>query len=390
MRRTRGTTSSICGLAALLVLALAGCDVRQGFDRTGQALDRMLGTDEPAEAGDSPAGRSAEARRRPTSLAPPARRAAAASAEAPAPSPAAEVSHAPPRRPSEAVHRDGLAAQAAGDHARAVGFFRQAAEAGHADAAYELADALTFGRGTERDAEAARHWLELAADAGNGQAQYLVGAGYYEGHGAARDTARGLRYLVPAAERGDARAQYLLGHASANGAGVPYDPAWAARWYGKAAAQGHGPAQFAYGVAWAGGLGLPQNLERAYYWLTLAADHGAVDAADVRDVIGPQLTEADQIRIGREADRFVPDDGKAAIDPPSVLYAQVALRELGHDPGPIDGAAGAATREAVIAFQRASGQPATGEITPDLLRQLYDRRHGVPALTAERAPAAKP
>ena len=50
--------------------------------------------------------------------------------------------------------------------------------------------------------------------------------------------------------------------------------------------------------------------------------------------------------------------------------AQVALRYLGIDPGPIDGFRGRRTRSALIRFQEQSGLPETGELDQDTERKL--------------------
>jgi peptidoglycan hydrolase-like protein with peptidoglycan-binding domain len=54
-----------------------------------------------------------------------------------------------------------------------------------------------------------------------------------------------------------------------------------------------------------------------------------------------------------------------------VRQAQVLLDQLGYEPGPVDGQAGALTRRAVIEFQRAAGLPETGKVTRELLEELH-------------------
>lgn len=52
------------------------------------------------------------------------------------------------------------------------------------------------------------------------------------------------------------------------------------------------------------------------------------------------------------------------------LAVQEALQDLGYYQGPIDGVLGGATRQAIASYQRASGEPATGVLTPGQLRRL--------------------
>jgi hypothetical protein len=53
-----------------------------------------------------------------------------------------------------------------------------------------------------------------------------------------------------------------------------------------------------------------------------------------------------------------------------VLQAQRLLRGLGYYNGPLDGDYGPRTRSAIMAFERAQGQPATGNVSPALIQQL--------------------
>lgn len=54
----------------------------------------------------------------------------------------------------------------------------------------------------------------------------------------------------------------------------------------------------------------------------------------------------------------------------TVVTVQRHLLRLGFDPGPADGIAGARTRAAISAWQRARGRAETGAITPDLVADL--------------------
>ena len=49
---------------------------------------------------------------------------------------------------------------------------------------------------------------------------------------------------------------------------------------------------------------------------------------------------------------------------------QKRLTELGYQPGPVDGAAGKKTTDALKKFQQASHLPATGTLDPETIRRL--------------------
>jgi len=55
---------------------------------------------------------------------------------------------------------------------------------------------------------------------------------------------------------------------------------------------------------------------------------------------------------------------------PEVSRLQARLRDLGFSPGSVDGSCGPRTEQAVMAFQRRRGLPATGVVGPDTRRAL--------------------
>jgi peptidoglycan hydrolase-like protein with peptidoglycan-binding domain len=59
-----------------------------------------------------------------------------------------------------------------------------------------------------------------------------------------------------------------------------------------------------------------------------------------------------------------------AGDPAHVERAQKALKQAGHDPGPVDGVMGAQTSAALRAYQKAHGLSATGRLDDATLAKL--------------------
>jgi len=270
----------------------------------------------------------------------------------------------------DAAYRHGLALKRDGAAAEAADRFLEAAQAGHAAAAYELAQAHWRGDGVVRDDETAMKWLNAAAERGEPRAQYMLGAAYYGGLGVEQDDARALYWLGEAATAGHDRAQFLLAEAFANGRGVPVDMAWAARWYGKAARQGHARAQLAYGLLLANGRGLPADSVHAYAWLIIAAANGDVHAETAREEMAPRLDPAERAVAKTAAARFQPRSNARFSDPPTVMYVQYRLSRLGFQTGGVDGLVGPQTRGGIHAYQRARGWPSDGRLTPDLLIAL--------------------
>jgi TPR repeat protein len=317
---------AICAIALAATLTACSADFRATLERAGRDLNAALGAD-PAGDNDT----------------------------------------------ADALYREALEARAQGDAPRAFAAFLDAAERGHAAAAYEVSRIYAEGKGRPQDLDAAADWTDRAARLGDARAQFLIGSAYYGGIGVAQDYAVAAAYLNDAAEQDHAQAQYLLGEAYSNGRGVAQDAAWAARWYGKAAAQGMAQAQYAYGVAHAAGLGLPENLSSGYAWLRLAARGGQTEAATLADRLAPRLDDAERATAEKMIAAFRPHREHAFEGAASLTFVQHALNRRGFDAGPVDGINGARTRAAIRRYQSAEGLSVDGQVTRDLLERLRAR-----------------
>src|SRR4051812_10045835 len=94
-----------------------------------------------------------------------------------------------------------------GDYAGAIAQWRPLAEAGNADAQFNMGQAYKLGRGVPADPRIAQSWYQKAAQQGHEQAQVNVGLLLY--NGGRRQEA--LPWIRKAVELGDPRAQYILG-----------------------------------------------------------------------------------------------------------------------------------------------------------------------------------
>lgn len=125
-----------------------------------------------------------------------------------------------------------------GDPAEAAACFRKAAEAGHAEAQYELGVLLQEGKGVPENIGEAVTWFERAAGQGVAWAQYRLGYLCHNGApGVSQDVGRAAKFYRLAAEQGVAAAQNNLGLLYRLGFGVEQDMIQAMLWYGKAADQ---------------------------------------------------------------------------------------------------------------------------------------------------------
>ena len=113
----------------------------------------------------------------------------------------------------------GVDAWAQGDYARALKTWRPLAEAGDADAQFNLGQAFKLGRGVPQDMNAALEWYQKAAVQGHRQAEDNLGLLLFQQN----RRPEAMPFLQRSAELGEERAQYLVGLALFNGDLVPRD-----------------------------------------------------------------------------------------------------------------------------------------------------------------------
>ena len=122
------------------------------------------------------------------------------------------------------------------------------AEAGDASAQNYLGAVYDNGVGRPQDSAKAVKWYRLAADQGIANAQFNLGVMYNDGEGVPKDFAEAVKWFRKAAEQGRAKAQYNLGLMYAKGEGVPKDLVQAHVWWNIAGANGHENAKKNLGI----------------------------------------------------------------------------------------------------------------------------------------------
>jgi TPR repeat protein len=105
----------------------------------------------------------------------------------------------------------------------ALAKLRERAEAGEAEAQYQLGLRLLHGVGVDTDYTEAERWLRLAAEHHLLGAQFCLGYMYDEGKGLPRDAQEAARWYEAAASGGDSDAQHNLALLKWHGAGVRKD-----------------------------------------------------------------------------------------------------------------------------------------------------------------------
>jgi len=152
---------------------------------------------------------------------------------------ACSVAMATPAIAATPTVKAGVEAWQRGDHAGAVAIWRNLAEKGDADAAFNLGQAYRLGRGVPSDSSQAKKWFEVAANKGHVDAQVSLGLLLFD----SGDRATAMNWLQKAAEKGEPRALLVIGTALFNGDGLKQDPILGYAYVSRAAAQGLAPAK---------------------------------------------------------------------------------------------------------------------------------------------------
>ncbi len=217
------------------------------------------------------------------------------------------------------------------DRAKALTYYRQAAERGNAKAQNNLASFYLSGDGgaapdkaaaerwlrkaalqnaplaqdnlglllaQENDSEAAT-WFRKAAAQGLLSAQLHLGNAYYNGSaGLSKDYAAASKWFQKAAEQKSDAAQNVLGVMYQNGLGVTRDTGAAIKWFRRAAEQGNAKAQSNLGQMYCAGQDIATNPLEGYMWLALSAEKGEVTAVKFLADYQTGLTQ-EQVDAGR-------------------------------------------------------------------------------------------
>ena len=151
------------------------------------------------------------------------------------------------------------------DYAKAVEWYRRAAEQGLARAQYNLGRMYDYGRGVTQDYAKAVKWYRRAAEQEFAGAQNDLGFMYETGPRGTTGLCKAVEWYRRAADQGGARAQNNLGAMYQQGRGVPQDYAKAVEWYRRAADQGDGFAQLNLGfIIRQGARGAKKQSTRPY------------------------------------------------------------------------------------------------------------------------------
>jgi len=152
------------------------------------------------------------------------------------------------------------------DYAKAVMWYRAAANLWDAEAQFKLGTMYAQGRGVQKNQAESISWFRKAAGQGHVKSQTKLGLIYVEGTSIKQDYGKAIIWFRKAAQQNDTGAQYMLGIMNDNGLGVKRNAAVAVRWLRKAAKNGYASAQFYLGVLYSNGRGVMKSSTVATDW----------------------------------------------------------------------------------------------------------------------------
>jgi TPR repeat protein len=180
--------------------------------------------------------------------------------------------------PGYADFEAGLAAYDRHDYAAAAQEWQPIAQAGDANAQYNMGLLFASGQGGPQDYRKAAEWYRKAAEQGVVAAEYNLGVLYANGQGVPRSDQDAAEWLQKAAENGVVSAAASLGDIYSDDKGALHNFEQAAKWYRIAAEKGVASAQFGLGLMYDLGQGVAQDYQQAIDWYTKAAEAGYAPA----------------------------------------------------------------------------------------------------------------
>lgn len=171
-----------------------------------------------------------------------------------------------------------LALRHDGHDKRAQELYKEAADKGQPDAAFNLAGIYARGAKDREDWEKAAFYYKKAFDNGSDESAFFLGGLFFLRDNPFFDRKTGTDWYLKAARAGHPEAQFFMGEAFDLGRNVRRDPIMARYWYGMAARNGHRDAQYNLAVTYDRVNATPEELAAAFSWYSQAAKNGQAQA----------------------------------------------------------------------------------------------------------------
>lgn len=152
-------------------------------------------------------------------------------------------------------------AKGKGSISKARSFLSKAANAGYAEAQYDLGKRYARGLGEEQDYKKAVEWFQKAADQGHENATYELAYMYEHGEGVPFNDNKAAELYISIAEKGHKEAIMTLANKYFHS-----NRDKAIEWWRKGASLGYGDAMYYLGMVYEGGYGVDQDYKIAEEW----------------------------------------------------------------------------------------------------------------------------
>jgi TPR repeat protein len=171
------------------------------------------------------------------------------------------------------------------DQITAVEYFFDASEQNHPQALYQLGNCYLYGYGVYCNYRTAADCFEQAAKLGVVRAQYRLGNCYYYGNGVDTNYKQAKYWYAKAADQGDADALYGLSMCR-------FDEEESFAWCEKSAEQGCAEAQYQLGMYYEYGDVVRASFNKALDLYTLAAEQGHEEAKECKERMEEEREQA--------------------------------------------------------------------------------------------------
>lgn len=203
--------------------------------------------------------------------------------------------------------------------------FTKAAAQGQHDAEYELATMVENGEGGAQDSAQAFALYLKAATGGVSRADADVGLMYLTGDGTPKDIAQAVKWLQAGADAGEPRAEALMGSLYRDGTGVEADAPKAITLLKASVKQRFAPAATFLEEMYRDGDGVAKDPIVSHAWRTIAAylnDRGSIEVPKGATqqyyiLMTPNLSQADNMKAWELYKSLMLEFGFATDDGPS-------------------------------------------------------------------------
>jgi antitoxin component YwqK of YwqJK toxin-antitoxin module len=212
--------------------------------------------------------------------------------------------------------QEALGAAKLSDFETALDIWLPLAEAGNAEAQYQIAIMNEHGEGIPENKIAAQNWMKRAAEQHHPKAQQILGNYLFHGTAGEVDKQQSYAWMLAAAENGVIQAQRETAMNLLDGEGVKKDQRRAIYWFSVAALNSDLYSALELGNQFAGGKLTKRNDLRAYQWYYIASGYQGPNYKNVefKDRYASPLAEKELERLAKKLKKSDVDKAKQLTD----------------------------------------------------------------------------